>query len=461
MYEKNEVLRLTYLTPLIFRNKIKILILFLISFSFVLIKVFVFPIYESTATIMVDYKKNPTSVESEKIDARDYIGYIRMHMELLKSRPVIEKLIEQLELYKDFSKSEDWQNSSVFSKKIFQSTVEKLQKKYITIANIPLTNLVEVTVKYKKPEKAAKIANTLVDIYIDWSIGFLHKEADKVGDFVEKELDLVHSRLMKSEDELKKFEEENSIINLSEEAKIHLNRQAEFESRYSCAEIQEKELKMRLKAIHRRAACEYGKSIPSISTAENPVVRETEIKLLELEIELSRLLELYTEESPQVRYTKKRILQVKKRLNDEISKILNSEISIYTINPIYQNLVKELIHVETEAIGVKAQKKAISESIKNYGIKLKDIPKKELKLARLMRDIKINEALYRFLIQENENIQLLKAKQTTENIKIVSPAVIPLKPKGRLLNLLIGGVISLIVSLGMPYLMETSKDVKR
>jgi len=366
----------------------KSLAIFLCLFICVLIKVFYFPVYEAETVIMVDVKKSPTSIETEKVDLRENIGFIRIHMELLKSEPVLRSVAEDLKLYED---SPSWRNiqskgtnvdPAVSREKATRQIVDSLRKKNISISSPLFTNLIEIKVKYKDRQKSALIANKLVTNYIKWNLDFLHQEVHNVITYVDKEVEIAKERLSKSEEALEKFKEENKIISLPEEIKARF-------------QIVPEEIKNHFK-----------------------ITQEMEIKLLELEMELSRLRELYAEESPQVIYMKKRISQLKDEFDKEV---------------------------------------LISREAEDFVAQLKDIPKKEVILERLTRDVKINETLYTFLVQEQEKARLLEVKETTENIKIVSAATIPLRAKGTLINLLVGGIISLIFAIGLPILFEYKK----
>ena len=377
------------LTSTLLGKKIEIIIIFFVLFIFVIIKVFFFPIYESTATVMIDKKKGPTSLEAERMDLRENIGYIRIHSELLRSEPVLRDVVMELELYRDMPL---WKKETASNKPIVDTTKEKairlaidaLRKKYITIDSPPFTNLIEIKVKYKKPDSAAEIANTLVEKYLQWNINFIHHEVNNIIGYLEREVSVARERLRDSEITLQNFREENKIISLPDEIRA------------------------------------YFEIIPEEIKFHYQVIKDKEIKLLDLEVELSRLEELYTEESPQIKYMGKRITELKKDLDEEIAKTKFTE---------------------------------------DYISKLKDVPTKEIKLAWLVREVKINEAFYTFLLGEQEKARLIKAKQTNEDVIVVSPALVPLKPKGRLVSLLLGLVISLTFAVALPLFPEIRKKL--
>lgn len=336
-----------------------------------IIKVLFFPIYESSAIILIDYpKKETTSMESEYLPLKEYISYVGTQGALMTNRPVIEKVIEDLKLARP---------NLPGRKRQWEKIVRKFQNKYVSVKTTPLSPLVTVTVQYSNPEMAAEIANKIIQVYKNWNADFQHSGIDKLIEYLDKETKLSKERLQGLEENLRKFREANEIIALPEQVKTQLQVAVEeFKAYYQ-------------------------------------VIQETEVKLLESELELSRLRELYTDNSPQVIYAKERVSLVKDKLDKEIQK--------YKLN---ENYLKEL----------------------------KYVPEKEIMLGRFMRDVKINEAQYTFLSEELEKAHLLKAKQTTENIKIVSSAVVPSEPKEGVLHVVLNTLAGIIVAFALAIFLE-------
>jgi uncharacterized protein involved in exopolysaccharide biosynthesis len=330
--------------------------------TIVVVKVFYFSDYETEAIIMIDIKNRATSVDAEKMNLRDNLGFIRVHEELLRSEPILRKVVEKLKLYEDggflpLQKPKKFVGSDLQKEKIIRHAIESLQKSVVTTSSPSFTNLIMVKARYKNAQRTAEIVNCLIKTYMEWNVNFHHDEVENIIVYLDKEADLAEQKLLKSEEDLRKFKDESHMVEPSEDVKLMY----QF-------------MKM---------------------TAE---------KELDLEVDLMRQKELYTDESPQVKYLKENIDALKRKLQ-----------------------------------GISVNER------------FKEIPEKEMLLIRLQRSVVINETAYRFLVGEQEKAQLIKAKQTTENIKIVSPAATPLKPKGRLTGLAIGLLMSLILTVGVPF----------
>ena len=98
----------------------------------VIIKVTRFPRYETEAVIMVDMKKSPTSVDSERMDAKELMAHIRAHSELLESDPILRPVVEELKLYEDIPEWRELQAQGIvpdeaLKRKIMQETVSQVR----------------------------------------------------------------------------------------------------------------------------------------------------------------------------------------------------------------------------------------------------------------------------------------------------------------------------------------------
>lgn len=123
----------------------------------------------------------------------------------------------------------------------------------------------------------------------------------------------------------------------------------------------------------------------------------------------------------------------------------------------------------SDVTGLTERKKALDAAIARYNSELKDLPQKELEVARLMRDNKVADATYVMLLEKLNEVKIAEAMKTS-SAKIVSPAVVPkdpIKPK-KLLNLMMAVIIGLLMGAGAAFLTEyfdvsirTSEEAKQ
>lgn len=111
------------------------------------------------------------------------------------------------------------------------------------------------------------------------------------------------------------------------------------------------------------------------------------------------------------------------------------------------------------------QQETITQQLAFYEGKMRNLPKAERDLARLIRISKVSADVYTFLLQKHEEARIAKAS-TISNIQIVDPAIAPLspikpdKPKNFLLGFLVGCMLGIGLAFFQEYLDDTIKDAE-
>ncbi|MCX5715567.1 MAG: polysaccharide biosynthesis tyrosine autokinase [Candidatus Omnitrophica bacterium] len=125
-------------------------------------------VYEATVQILVGKESNiitspevsAAAVELE--DSSRYADYIETQFFIIKSRPLIEELIKQLDITKkyDYFAKEDAVSGDAITK--VQDIIE--------LKRVPKTQVVNLSAKFTDPKLCTQIANSLTDIYIKQSV---------------------------------------------------------------------------------------------------------------------------------------------------------------------------------------------------------------------------------------------------------------------------------------------------
>ncbi|MFH1063095.1 MAG: hypothetical protein V1747_09475 [Candidatus Omnitrophota bacterium] len=424
--------------------------------------------YEAKTVIMIDYKKSPTSAESSYQMAEQVVGAVMVNMQLLKSPEVLRSVVEDLRLYeevKDFVKFAGFKFDRPKSRenkiRIMQ---EILDKKLIKVTSAPFTNIINITVRHKKAEVAADAANTLVNNYKKWVVELSHREVDTLIEYLNREVTLAFSKLKESEEELRKFEEKNKIVYLPREMDDYIKKKEGLEEKLQQSQIEEdavidqiKLLKNKLNTLTDSKSDKVAKTTYSVTAVNNPIIQAYEEQLMSLKIEMSRLKELYADESIQVRYMQARIIDLEVKIDKTIVQLFKSEFSLATLNPVYEELVMEIMRKETEAVFVKAEKAVIIKSLALHEDKLKSFPQKQMELASLNRQVKYQEEVYFLLLEEQKKAQLLRTKDTREDIKLIAPALVPLKTNFRFIKTLVRWFFAFLFSVFFAFILDLKR----
>ncbi len=396
-------------------------------------------IYQTSVMVMIEEGSGTENILSDRLSILGGQGNkIATYREMLRSRRTLQKVITELGLRN--------RETGEYIK------VESL-KDNITINVKGDTKLIDVTVNYPDPEKAARIANTLIAVFKRDNLELKQADLKGAADFITDQLQNVEKYLADLEKSVLEFKETNDIYIPEQQGKDILERLTELESGRLGAELKYKQIQAGLNELKKYLAEENREIITTKTITDNPVVQNSESRLADLELELAGLREIYTEKHPQVIELKARIENVKERLRNTVEEIVNSRIE--GINPLYQFLREEIIKGQTEIISSQVQIDTYKSKIKELKEHLAELPAKELELTRLQRESKVTENIYLMLRQNREEIQLQQAMRSSD-IVVIDPAVvkdIPVKPSTKL-NMAIAAFLALFIGIGLIFLRE-------
>lgn len=273
-----------------------------------------------------------------------------------------------------------------------------LRKKIDT--NMPNQDLVEISYESTDPYLAKQVVDYLTNSFIDDSVQIRSEEAVKAIDFIRSQLEVYRSRLEASEKDLG-------------EMKIS----AEIESVDNKKMLLQEQLAQQEKVV-----------VSEVRREQNPIIKQLNDHIVDMETQLSRLLIDATETHPTVRELRKEIAKTRDKLAQEMekSKTINVEEKSST-NPIYADLEQQLKTLELRKNTLLQRQEAIKEKNKKY--KFSAVSDSEL--SAMDRDARVNEQLYSSLLSRLESARISQQMEIGDKgtkFKVVSPARLPLRP---------------------------------
>lgn len=246
----------------IFKRQNTILIFFGVTVCTVAIaSVVATPTYEATAQILVKvgmeavYTPTLPTRDTEQIVRVDRQQQINSEIEILRSRFLAQKVVESLRpevIYKDLDNSGGGFLSNLFrateadqsptqsnGDSIIEQAVTNLQKN-TTIGAVKSSDVINVSFRHTDPQVAAKVVNTLVDLYLDRRL-HVHKNPDSYT-FLRDQSQILDNELRRSAESLNTFKKEHDITSLQEERTVLLKQQADLRTKVVELELKEREL---------------------------------------------------------------------------------------------------------------------------------------------------------------------------------------------------------------------------
>lgn len=458
----------------VFKHKVKILALFLGTTLTVAIGTMRLPpIYRASTTVLFKRGAREKDLSIAPVLLRlSQAEEINTEIEIARSRPVMEQVVRQLHLDRERSpkrtgngKAEEGETGrwslplpvrhwlglpapTPGATERFESAVRRLQRT-VSVEAVKKSNIIEIRYEGSDPQEAADIVNAVAEAYVKYHVK-VH-QSPKADGFFADQVAMARSGLDTLEQRLERFRRTEGVVSYPKQEEIMLEEMGAFDQ--ALTEVRKNIIsqKAKIERFRKVLADNPDALIPPSELGNDPVVAQLRTKLMDLELERTRLSERYTPHHQEVRRIEKEVRETRTALRTEIEKALRME--------------------ETILEAMEAEKQALASTVARLSQKIRELPAKERTVTRLSQDIEEKRELYSLLSRKWEEARIAESGDTRiVNVRIISPAAVPTRPvkPRRALNILLGMLVGSIMGLGAALLSEymdhtfhTPDDVER
>jgi succinoglycan biosynthesis transport protein ExoP len=190
-------------------------------------------------------------------------------------------------------------------------------RKNLKVRSVGQTRIVEVTVDSLSPEIAAAFANTMANEFIDQNIESRWKTTERTGKWLTRQLEDMRVRLQKSEDNLHAYARQAGLMFTEQKTNVSEDKLRQIQEALSAAQTD-------------RITKESRKEIASTSAPEalpdvlnDPILRDYQGKITELNRELAELRTTYTPEHAKVKRVEAQLAALQTALDRARNNILS------------------------------------------------------------------------------------------------------------------------------------------
>ena len=389
-------------------------------------------IYQATVSLMVDRNSdNPLGVKGVVMTDRQDPDYLQTVAKNLKSRTLVKTLIEEEKLKTDVRYSN--------SRDLIKSVSED-----ITVAPIRATRLIEVKVNHTDPEKAARMANTLVTNYIKQNSDDQSSKSQEAFKNLTEEAKTMKSKVDRDEVAVHRFKEENQVVSFDDtENPVLLGlKQRQLDLERSLSEsITKTQLANELDNLVKGGLSAEGAQMAVLQQhgGKLSAIQDLKKSLTEKESQLANLAQRYRDEHPTI-----------VRLRDEVRSLRGA----------FERESRALVDaVRADARIAQSVEVAFRKALGDQEQKLLTMNKLKILHDSLNRELQQSKLLYEKITSRLKEVEVTSSFKD-KNIKPVDMADAPLKPikPSVVLTLLLGALGGLAVALGLAFFVDYVND---
>lgn len=320
--------------------------------------------------------------------------------------------------------SENSPNGNLYLRLIpVNSIASEIDKQLVVEAKSKNSSVIGLSVTDQSPERAENILNNLIRVYNKAGIEDKNTTAANTLAFIKDRLAVVNSELSRVEDQVQDYKSKEGVVDLSEQGKIYLGSVQSTDQKLAETQIQLSVLDQIEKYVVKKG--DSPGTVPATLNVTDPILTQLLQKLYDAEINLDKIRGTAAENSPSVKSLQSEIERIKPDL-------------LENLNSLRRSLLVTKNSLESQ-VG------------KNNGM-LKAVPAKERALLEINRKQIIENTIYTFLLQKQEETALSVASAVSDS-RLIDDAestpfpVSPVKLNVYFLGLTIGVFLGVLIVL--------------
>ncbi|WP_028311354.1 GumC family protein [Derxia gummosa] len=318
------------------------------------------------------------------------------------------------------------------------------------------TNTITVAAKHNDPEVAARIANELVQAYIDRRREIFGRG---YGAEEQRNADQLRAKLDDIEARLEKFKRENGIVSFNEQQAMLLKQYQDATDRVDASDLAVAQSGSRLKALDGSFGGVKGDVVLYSETARSDAVENARKTLLDLRLKERDLSSRYVESHPFVADVRADIARTEAFIAETEKSPPKSE--RVGRSPVRDSVEGDLLRTRADYEAASASRAKAAAIAREAERQLKTLSQREREMVELQREHKLTEDAYNIARRRLDEARTLDTldKERQTNVSVVQPARPPLEAKKlQPIIIAVGFVLAVAVALAIACFAELFND---
>ncbi len=380
------------------------------------------PMYKATAQIEIEKESMRLLSFQDVVDVdTSNIDYYNTQYKILKSRSLAQQVAGKL------GASCNPHDATLKRDAILKTT---------KIEAVRNSRLVDITAESPFPEQAARVANTLAEVYIEQD---LNKKVESIrlgAQKLDDELTKAKTKVDESEREFLRYKEQMNVVSLNEKQNLVLEELSKLNEAAALARTERLRKEARYNQLKTIAIDELRDEEEVVNHQLIQSLKEKELAALQ---KMDTLAKQYGDRHPKMISSKSELAKIEEALRDQILKVVEE--------------------VKNSFEAAKSQEERLIRAVETKKQDVLEFNRRVNRYESLSRKVETNKRLYDEILSRSRETDISQRTEKS-NVRIVDRADVPVKPfKPRTrLNLILAVLAGLIVGCSGAFFIEHLND---
>jgi capsular exopolysaccharide synthesis family protein len=408
-------------------------------------------VYQADAQLLIETDRSSklTGLENDigKVEALTQDGDpLSTEAEILRSRPLVYKLIEELNLQDDRGKPLK-----------YKDVLEALQVKSVTG-----TDIIKISYQDRDPELSASVVNKVIELYIEDNKVNNQSAAASAKRFIAEQLPAVEDNLRAAENNLRQFKNNNRIASLPEETSLTVQNVSSLENEVDSTKADLKSIDARYNRLRAELGMNWEEASAIASLSQSIGVQKALDQLQDVKVQLAEKRNFFSDSTPQIISLKEQEADLTSLLNRQIQETLGKDkissidnVNILSLGKLKQSQLAEFADLGLQKEGLEQKLASLRSTYDVHKRRSDNLPQLEERQRDLERKVKVAQSTYQNLLSKLQATTLAE-QQNIGNVRVVATAVVPDEPAGigRPVIVAIGGLLGALAGLAVAFLID-------
>ena len=402
------------------------------------------PVYEAKGKLLIKKSNNVTSAMREEDLGQEKLNSVgrqsdplNTEAEIIRSAPIARRTIATLKL-------------------------EIKPNKFLPrlkVKQIGATDILEVSYRSPDSKEAAIVVNQIMNLYLENNVLANRTEAAAARQFITEQLPKTEAIVRQAEIILRRFEEENNIVDLEAEAQSAVEVIANLKSQVNEVQAKLADAKTQSEALRKDfLGMNSQEAISASSVSQSPGVQRALEDLQQIESLLAVGRTIYQETHPTLVSLNSKKASLESLLKGRLEQVIgvqNQPNRDLQVGALKQQITADLVRLETGRLGLGSQLSALSNILATYQEQTKGIPKLKQRKRELDREVQAAQSTYETLLRRLEEIRV-EENRAVGNARLIEDAQVPelSVASNKLGNLALGNLLGILLAIGTALVLD-------